>query len=179
MTSTLFRKRFTNASFVDDVYPFIWKNFSAAGYVTLFAEDQAFLGVQNFFVMSRKIIFIMGEGRSKSIRSLGMMNHRLKGFRNPPTDHYTRPYFNHVRSDLILQNNAEIAARGKVVEPQRSVHRRRCSTQGNILNLSWITSNRSALASVRARVRRGLSPFDPSLWTAAPLRVLSRWHQSG
>ncbi|GMT10823.1 hypothetical protein PFISCL1PPCAC_2120, partial [Pristionchus fissidentatus] len=64
----LTRKRFTNASFVDDVYPFIWKNFSDAGYVTLFAEDQA---------------------------HLGFANHRLKGFRDIPTDHYSRPYFQH------------------------------------------------------------------------------------
>ncbi|GMR62360.1 hypothetical protein PMAYCL1PPCAC_32554 [Pristionchus mayeri] len=62
----LTRKRFDNASFVDDVYPFIWSNFSQAGYATLFAEDQS---------------------------NLGMMNYRLKGFRRPPTDHYTRPYF--------------------------------------------------------------------------------------
>ncbi|GMR48998.1 hypothetical protein PMAYCL1PPCAC_19193 [Pristionchus mayeri] len=62
----LTRKRFPEASFLDDVYPLIWKNYSDAGYVTLFAEDEAFLG---------------------------MFEYRLKGFRRPPTDHYTRPYF--------------------------------------------------------------------------------------
>ncbi|GMR62931.1 hypothetical protein PMAYCL1PPCAC_33126 [Pristionchus mayeri] len=62
----LTRKRFPTASYVDDVYPFIWNNFSQAGYVTMFAEDQAYLG---------------------------MMNYRLKGFKRSPTDHYARPYF--------------------------------------------------------------------------------------
>lgn len=38
------RKRFNNAHFVDDAFPFIWKNFSDSGYVTLFTEDQANLG---------------------------------------------------------------------------------------------------------------------------------------
>lgn len=35
----LTRKRFSTADFVDNVYPFIWKNFSDAGYVTLYGED--------------------------------------------------------------------------------------------------------------------------------------------
>nr|CDJ83583.1 Protein of unknown function DUF229 domain containing protein [Haemonchus contortus] len=62
----LTRKRFRNANYVDDVYPFIWNNFSSAGYVTLYGED-AF--------------------------AIGTFTYRLKGFRNQPTDHYTRPIF--------------------------------------------------------------------------------------
>ncbi|KAK5972179.1 Elongation factor Tu [Trichostrongylus colubriformis] len=62
----LTRKRFPNANYVDDVYPFIWNNFSSAGYVTLYGED-AF--------------------------AIGTFTYRLKGFRKQPTDHYTRPIF--------------------------------------------------------------------------------------
>ncbi|VDL75738.1 unnamed protein product [Nippostrongylus brasiliensis] len=39
------RKRFKNANYVDDVYPFIWRNFSHAGYVTLYGEDAFALGL--------------------------------------------------------------------------------------------------------------------------------------
>ncbi|CAJ0601293.1 unnamed protein product [Cylicocyclus nassatus] len=62
----LTRKRFQNANYVDDVYPFIWSNFSSAGYVTLYGED----------------VFVVGA-----------FNYRLKGFRNQPTDHYLRTIF--------------------------------------------------------------------------------------
>ncbi|CAJ0937740.1 unnamed protein product, partial [Mesorhabditis belari] len=62
----LTRKRFSTANYVDDVYPFIWKNFSDAGYATLYGEDAA---------------------------NIGTFTYRLKGFRNQPTDHYTRTYF--------------------------------------------------------------------------------------
>ncbi|RCN50084.1 hypothetical protein ANCCAN_03915 [Ancylostoma caninum] len=60
------RKRFRHANYVDDVYPFIWSNFSSAGYVTLYGED-AF--------------------------AIGTFTYRLKGFRNQPTDHYLRTIF--------------------------------------------------------------------------------------
>ncbi|KAF8371503.1 hypothetical protein PRIPAC_77932 [Pristionchus pacificus] len=33
-----------------------------------------------------------------------MMNHRLKGFRKPPTDHYTRPYFNYLEDKMWSHN---------------------------------------------------------------------------
>ncbi|ETN85809.1 reverse transcriptase [Necator americanus] len=62
----IIRKRFRNANYVDDVYPFIWSNFSSAGYVTLYGED-AF--------------------------AVGTFTYRLKGFRNQPTDHYLRTVF--------------------------------------------------------------------------------------
>ncbi|CAI5447475.1 unnamed protein product [Caenorhabditis angaria] len=62
----LTRKRYSNANYVDDVYPFIWKNFSDSGYATMYAED-AF--------------------------NIGTFTYRLKGFRNQPTDHYTRTVF--------------------------------------------------------------------------------------
>ncbi len=35
----LTRKRYKEAVFVDDVYPFAWANFSDAGYVTAYGED--------------------------------------------------------------------------------------------------------------------------------------------
>ncbi|KAK5972176.1 Elongation factor Tu [Trichostrongylus colubriformis] len=62
----LTRKRFPNANYVDDVYPFIWKNFSSAGYVTLYGED---------------------------VFNVGIFSYRLKGFRNQPTDHYISSIF--------------------------------------------------------------------------------------
>lgn len=49
-----------------DELPLIWKNFSSAGYVTLFAEDWPKYGTFNF---------------------------ALEGFRDPPTDHYSRPFW--------------------------------------------------------------------------------------
>lgn len=53
-----------NSSFVDEAYPFIWKEFKQElGYKTLFAEDMA---------------------------QIGTFQYRLVGMRNPPTDHYTR-----------------------------------------------------------------------------------------
>ncbi|EYB84592.1 hypothetical protein Y032_0314g2249 [Ancylostoma ceylanicum] len=60
------RKRFWNANYVDDVYPFIWSNFSSAGYVTLYGEDEF---------------------------AVGIFTYRLKGFRNQPTDHYLQTIF--------------------------------------------------------------------------------------
>ncbi|KJH41424.1 hypothetical protein DICVIV_12604 [Dictyocaulus viviparus] len=62
----LTRKRFPEASFVDDVYPFIWNNFSSSGYVTLYGEDAY---------------------------RIGTFTYRLKGFRKKPTDHYLRTIF--------------------------------------------------------------------------------------
>ncbi|CAL2038843.1 unnamed protein product [Caenorhabditis brenneri] len=65
----LTRKRYKKANYVDDVYPFIWKNYSDKGYVTMYAED-AF--------------------------NIGTFTYRLKGFRQQPTDHYTRTLFQEV-----------------------------------------------------------------------------------
>ncbi|EFO84083.1 hypothetical protein CRE_16932 [Caenorhabditis remanei] len=65
----LTRKRYPKANYVDDVYPFIWKNYSDQGYVTMYAED-AF--------------------------NIGTFTYRLKGFRNQPADHYTRTLFEEV-----------------------------------------------------------------------------------
>ncbi|CAB3409769.1 unnamed protein product [Caenorhabditis bovis] len=65
----LTRKRYSNANYVDDVYPFIWNNFSDAGYVTMYGED-AF--------------------------NIGTFTYRLKGFRKLPTDHYTRTIFQEI-----------------------------------------------------------------------------------
>lgn len=59
------RKRITDTNFVD-VYPFIWKDFSKNGYVTAFLEDTP---------------------------EIGTYSYRLNGFKEPPTDHYMRPYY--------------------------------------------------------------------------------------
>uniref|UniRef100_A0A1I7WEZ8 Nicastrin n=1 Tax=Heterorhabditis bacteriophora TaxID=37862 RepID=A0A1I7WEZ8_HETBA len=44
MFNSHFRKRFSAANYVDDVYPFIWRNFSDAGYVTGYGEDAYRIG---------------------------------------------------------------------------------------------------------------------------------------
>lgn len=62
----LTRKRFPEARYVDEVYPFAWKNFSDAGYITFYGEDAA---------------------------AVGTFTYRLKGFKNQPADHYTRTFF--------------------------------------------------------------------------------------
>ncbi|GMR50749.1 hypothetical protein PMAYCL1PPCAC_20944, partial [Pristionchus mayeri] len=67
------RHRFWESYYVDDAYPLIWKNYSDAGYVTLFAEDQAWLA---------------------------MFEYRSTGFRRPPTDHYLRPYFGDLEAKM-------------------------------------------------------------------------------
>ena len=38
------RKSVKNASFVDDVYPFVWNKFKEAGYATLHSEDCPSMG---------------------------------------------------------------------------------------------------------------------------------------
>lgn len=67
----LTRKRYPNANFVDDVYPFAWKNFSQAGYATLYGEDAY---------------------------AIGTFTYRLKGFRRQPTDHFISTFFNQYES---------------------------------------------------------------------------------
>ncbi|CAJ0574895.1 unnamed protein product, partial [Mesorhabditis spiculigera] len=51
-----------------DDFPFVWKNFTKNGYVTMFAEDRPDIGTFNYF----------GE---------------LNGFKTAPTDHYFRSYW--------------------------------------------------------------------------------------
>ncbi|CAD5221035.1 unnamed protein product [Bursaphelenchus okinawaensis] len=60
------RKRVKGAQYVDEVYPFVWKNYSDAGYVTVYGEDAA---------------------------AVGTFTYRLKGFKHQPADHYTRTFF--------------------------------------------------------------------------------------
>ena len=49
-----------------DQWPFLWKNFSAKNYVTMFGEDLPWMG---------------------------MFNNGYKGFQDQPTDHYMRPFW--------------------------------------------------------------------------------------
>ncbi len=58
------RRNVENSGFLDD-WPFIFKNFSKSGYVTMYSEDSY---------------------------DYASFNYRLNGFKNPPTDHYSR-YF--------------------------------------------------------------------------------------
>ncbi|XP_045199770.2 uncharacterized protein LOC123554018 [Mercenaria mercenaria] len=51
---------------VVDVYPLVWNKYQERGYVTMFGEDEP---------------------------SIGVFNLRLNGFRDPPTDHYMRPFW--------------------------------------------------------------------------------------
>jgi len=60
------RKTVKGSSFVGDVYPFIWKEFKKAGYVTLFGED---------------------------VPSVGTFTYRLTGFNEAPTDHYMQSFY--------------------------------------------------------------------------------------
>ncbi|XP_071034753.1 uncharacterized protein [Parasteatoda tepidariorum] len=71
------RKRMSNAQHVN-VYPFAWKNFSANGYVTAYGEDGP---------------------------STGTFNYRLKGFKEPPTDHYLRSFYLEV--DKVWKDHAK------------------------------------------------------------------------
>uniref|UniRef100_A0A1I8BSW1 DUF229 domain-containing protein n=1 Tax=Meloidogyne hapla TaxID=6305 RepID=A0A1I8BSW1_MELHA len=64
----LTRKRYPSARYVDEVYPFAWRNFSDAGYATMYGEDG---------------------------HSLGTFTYRLKGFRDTPTDHYPITFFHY------------------------------------------------------------------------------------
>ncbi|TKR60586.1 hypothetical protein L596_027813 [Steinernema carpocapsae] len=70
------RKRDRNANFVD-VYPFIWNNFSDAGYATLYGEDMA---------------------------NVGIYSYRLKGFHKQPADHYVRTFFQEAEKKLSNLN---------------------------------------------------------------------------
>ena len=65
MELPLTRKRYANANYVN-VYPFVWNNFSQAGYATLYGEDSAHIGT---------------------------FTYRLKGFNQQPTDHYMRTFY--------------------------------------------------------------------------------------
>ena len=49
-----------------DPYPFIWKDYARKKYVTMFSED---------------------------FPEISIFNYMLKGFKDPPTDHYLRPYY--------------------------------------------------------------------------------------
>uniref|UniRef100_A0A183CHQ4 DUF229 domain-containing protein n=1 Tax=Globodera pallida TaxID=36090 RepID=A0A183CHQ4_GLOPA len=65
------RKRYSNAHFVDEAYPFAWRNFSAAGYATMYGEDG---------------------------HSFGTFTYRLKGFKEQPTGHYPITFFHYTET---------------------------------------------------------------------------------
>ena len=61
-----------------DRWPFIFKDFKRKGYVTMFQEDATYLGT---------------------------FNYRLHGFKNKPTDHFTRPFY--LAFNEEVPNNAD------------------------------------------------------------------------
>lgn len=58
------RKRFTNASYLDD-WPLLFYDYRNAGYITSYAEEQP---------------------------QFSFFSYKLKGFKRPPVDHYLRPF---------------------------------------------------------------------------------------
>ncbi|XP_077491202.1 uncharacterized protein LOC144101852 [Amblyomma americanum] len=64
----------------DDV-PFIWKDFSREGYLTLFAED---------------------------FPEFGVFNYLARGFRYPPTDFYFRPYSLAMESSFLVRTSSNL-----------------------------------------------------------------------
>lgn len=79
------RKRKFSATYVD-VYPFLWKKYQAAGYVTAFNEDQP---------------------------GIGTFSYRLKGFNSCPTDHYQRTYYLAIEPELHSSKKYCIGSRPK------------------------------------------------------------------
>lgn len=77
------RKRMKDAQFVD-VYPFAWKNFSASGYVTAWAEEQPHVGT---------------------------FTYRLKGFKDQPTDHSMRTFF--LKLSKVIENHPKLCIGNK------------------------------------------------------------------
>ncbi|GFT36793.1 uncharacterized protein NPIL_471631 [Nephila pilipes] len=59
-----------------DDWPLIWKNYSSAGYNTMWAED---------------------------FPQYGLFNYLAKGFRRPPTDHYLRPFWLALEESTLLK----------------------------------------------------------------------------
>ncbi|KFM73443.1 hypothetical protein X975_11082, partial [Stegodyphus mimosarum] len=57
-----------------DSWPFVWKNFSRAGYATLFAEDRP---------------------------DINLLNYYRGGLQKSPTDHYMRPFWLAVQSSML------------------------------------------------------------------------------
>ena len=66
------RRSFPNSQPVDR-WPFIFKDFKRKGYVTMFQEDDT---------------------------TYATFNYRLHGFKQPPTDHYTRPFYLEASSEI-------------------------------------------------------------------------------
>ncbi|XP_076453448.1 uncharacterized protein LOC143288706 [Babylonia areolata] len=71
------RKSLFEGAVVDE-YPMVWKRFSQEGYATLFAEDEP---------------------------SLSTFNLRLNGFRDPPTDHYMRTFWQALWDSTLRQGS--------------------------------------------------------------------------
>lgn len=69
------RKRMKDSQYVDEAFPFVWKEYEREGYVTAFNED---------------------------IPNVGTFSYRLNGFKNIPTTHYMRTYY--LAIDPEIQN---------------------------------------------------------------------------
>ena len=69
------RRRISSSKHIDD-WRWIFKNYKEKGYATMFSEDTPYLAA---------------------------FNYRLHGFKDPPTDHYTRPFW--IETDKIIKEH--------------------------------------------------------------------------
>lgn len=79
------RRRKMNSDYLD-VYPMVWGDYQKSGYITAFNEDQP---------------------------NIGTFSYRLNGFKEQPTDHYIRPYFLAIESDLHYYKKLCVGAQPK------------------------------------------------------------------
>lgn len=79
------RKRKFSSTYVN-AYPMIWKQYEKAGYVTAFNEDQP---------------------------SIGTFSYRLNGFKQQPTDHYMRTYYQAIEGNLSYYKRLCVGSRPK------------------------------------------------------------------